>query len=241
MSLVIDIGNTRSKWAYFENGELRSHGVFNKSDALPELIGSLKESTPVIVCSVSGIGKDLSATLGKFSDLLEFKVETPLPIKLAYESPETLGLDRIANAVAAFSVFPSQNTLVVDAGTCITLDLIDDGGVYHGGSISPGLNMRFSALNNYTDALPLVELAAPEQLVGGNTQQSILSGVFNGATAELNGLIELYSQEFKGLNVVLTGGDYFWFERALKNETFADAFFTLRGLHTILEYNRNHT
>jgi len=241
MILVIDVGNTRSKWAFFEKGELNSQGSYNNNEALPENFNALDKNVEVIVSSVSGITEQLSQALGRFSKVLKFNETTPIPIKLAYESRETLGSDRVANAVAAHSTFPKRNTLVIDAGTCITFDLIDGSGVYHGGSISPGLNMRVSALNNYTEALPLVELATPKRLVGGSTEQSIISGVINGATAELNGLVELYTKEFKNLKVVLTGGDILWFEHALKNETFADAFFTLRGLQTILEYNRSHT
>jgi len=237
MDLVFDIGNTRTKWASFLNGAIVEHGIFQNDDPLPSLLSELDVNPNVLVCSVSDGTVASLAIRNKFETVLEFDPNTPIPVRSEYESRATLGLDRLANAVAAYMEFPGYDALIIDAGTCITIDLISSTGVFRGGTIAPGLQMRLLALNNYTDALPLVQLAKAEHRIGRTTEQSILSGVVNGTIAELNGWIAHYHEEFPRLKVIVTGGDLGWFEHELKSKTFADAFFTLRGLHAILQHN----
>lgn len=237
IELVFDIGNTRTKWASFVNGALTEHGKFPNEDPLPLLIREMDPTTNVLICSVSKKTKRAIWILEKFEKVLEFNSETPTPVRSEYKTPTTLGMDRSANAVAAKIIYPEQNILIIDVGTCITVDLVSSDGVHKGGTIAPGLQMRLMALNNYTDALPLVQLAEAKKYLGQTTDQSILSGVLNGAIAEMNGCIEHIQKEYPHLKVVVTGGDMKWFEHVLKSETFADAFFTLKGLHAILQYN----
>ena len=239
MELVIDRGNTRTKWAIFDTGVISSSGSFLNDEGVPARFEQLDEAVPTIICSVSDIRSSLSRWLDARDNVRYFDRDSIMPITSLYETPETLGLDRMANVVAASNLFPGKNALVIDAGTCITLDLIDANGVYQGGVISPGLGMRAKALNNYTEALPLVELSEPKHLVGRNTEQSMMSGIMNGTVAEVAGLVHRFEQEFLGLKIIVTGGDMKWFEHVLKSETFADAFFTLKGLHAILQHDRN--
>lgn len=239
--LVLDIGNTRSKWAVLDSlhGTPVEHGLFSNSGPFDKNFLDNIAGAQMVYCSVAAMPEFISQALSSAGSVLELKHDSPIPIEINYATPHTIGLDRVANAVAASKLFPEKNVLVIDAGTCITFDLIDSKAVYQGGSIAPGLTMRAKALNNYTDALPLVSLVKPEQLVGKSTEKSILSGVVNGAIAEIAGIVARYEPEYKCLQVVLTGGDLKWFEHDLKNETFADAFFTLRGLYAIHEFNRN--
>ena len=237
MELVIDIGNTRIKWALFSENELKSHGTIDKNDALPKQFQEPLISG-VLISKVSIVPASIERWAYVRDDVLWLSSGTELPFSSIYRTPETLGLDRLANAAAAISLGSGPTSIVIDTGTCITMDLVHHG-VYSGGVITPGLNMRARALNNYTDGLPLVNLSEPEQLEGLDTTQSILSGVINGAIAEMNGMIESFKLHYGDLEIFLTGGDMQWFEHVLKSETFADAFFTLRGLNAILQHNRS--
>lgn len=237
MDLVFDIGNTRTKWASFINGAMVEHGIFQNDHPLPSSLIELDANSNVLVCSVSNDTVASLAIRNKFQTILEFDTKTPIPVRSEYKSQATLGLDRLANAVAAHREFSGHDALIIDAGTCITIDLISSTGVFMGGTIAPGLQMRLLALNNYTDGLPLVQLAEAEHHTGRTTEQSILSGVINGSIAELNGWIAHYQEGYPRLKVIVTGGDLVWFEHVLKSKTFADAFFTLRGLHAILQHN----
>jgi len=160
------------------------------------------------------------------------------PFKNSYATPDTLGADRIAVVVAAFYEYPRKNVLVIDAGTCITYDIINDYGEYLGGAISPGLQMRYKAMHNQTDALPLLRPNEILDFVGNTTESSMHSGVINGTVQEVDGVIEQYKQRFKDLTVILTGGDAHFFAKRLKNSIFANSKFLLEGLNYLLEYNK---
>ena len=166
--------------------------------------------------------------------------ETTLPIGNSYKTPTTLGNDRLANAVGAFQAFPNQNTLIIDLGTCLKMDLIDEFNNYLGGSISPGLRMRFEALHTLTDNLPLIEDVEINQLIGNDTTSSIQVGAYKGMIAEISSMISQYEIKYVNLNIILTGGDLSSFldvDLSQKNSIFADEFHTLKGLNTILNYN----
>jgi type III pantothenate kinase len=160
----------------------------------------------------------------------------PLPITIQYDTPHTLGVDRIAGACGAKQLFPDVHTLVIDAGTCVTYDFTDSQGIYYGGGISPGLRMRFEALHTFTAKLPLVE-PGQAPLIGTNTETSIQSGVVNGMLAEMDGIIRQYQEKYPLLQVILCGGDGSFFENRLKASIFASPDLVLIGLNSVLIHN----
>lgn len=168
---------------------------------------------------------------------MELTPATPLPIINLYRSPETLGSDRIANACGAATLFPAQNVLVVDAGTCLKFDVVTAQGEYPGGSISPGLKMRFEALHRGTGRLPLLRPAESAPLTGYDTVTSMQAGILNGMCAEMEGIIADYRQRYPGIKVLLTGGDAPFFLNHLKTSIFAAPSITLQGLNAILLHN----
>lgn len=161
----------------------------------------------------------------------------PVPITVVYDTPETLGKDRLAAAVGANYLQPGKNLLIIDAGTAITYEVVEASGRYVGGNISPGMTTRFKALHAYTERLPLVVEQEEVSLLGSNTIGAIQSGVVNGIVYEMQGYIRELSIKYSELLVFLTGGHSFYFERRLKNCIFANVNLVLIGLHRILEYN----
>jgi len=240
MSLMIDIGNTRTKYAYFVNGRIQEKGSCRFEDT-PKIVrnysGKVKN---MMLSSVKPIPDVvLSESMRHNPDLVVFSSEMKMPYKILYETPNTLGTDRLALVAGAVLDFPKKPVLIIDAGTCITFDFIDGKTRYHGGSISPGLQMRLRALSNQTGALPLVELSEPKELIGGSTKESILSGVVNGAIKELDGTIDDYQKRYSDIIVVLTGGDARFFDKKLKNSIFADEDVLLKGMYFILKQYAN--
>lgn len=230
MNLVFDIGNTRVKSGLFDGKNLLNHDVF------PFEIGDITRKIklhegPILISSVIELNEDLMSQTEK--NIIFLSENTALPIKNGYKTPETLGKDRLANAVAINATAHSEKALSIDCGTCLKFDLVVKG-EYLGGSISPGLRMRFNSLHTFTDKLPLIE---PEQFVrlnGKDTKESILSGCYRGMLAEIKHTINDYETEFGELEIFLTGGDHLFFANHLKNRIFADPFLTLRGLNEIL-------
>ena len=237
--LTIDIGNTLQKAAVFaEDGNSLYHiekECLSKNDLAP-----LIEQYAIRHSIVSNVGEEaheLVSFLAKSTDLLVFSHNTPLPIRLRYETPETLGLDRIANAVAANALFPNENVLSIQAGTCLVLDFVTKDGDYLGGSIAPGLEMRFSALHHYTKRLPLVGKEGDRPLVGASTETSIRSGVLNGLCHEIDGTVGRYREQYGNLRIVLTGGNKNDLENSIKSTIFAAPNLVLYGLYKILIFN----
>lgn len=239
MKLIIDIGNTRIKTAVFEKKELKHSFIFDSTDQLLSADLIKKYSiTKSIVCSVVNDIEPFVEQLKKQTSVLLFSSETPTPLKNLYRSAQTLGSDRLAAAVGGNALFPGQNVLVVDAGTCIKYNFINSNNEYIGGGISPGLKMRFKALHTFTSRLPLLEADENfDTLVGTNSNDSILSGVEIGSIAEIEGVVERYELQYKGIKLLLTGGDANFFEKRLKKSIFADQNLILKGLNEILEYN----
>ncbi len=238
MNLTIDIGNTQMKAGLFDNDDLAEIYVYDDLEKFD--IAEIQEKyapTHTIVSSVVEKKDSLKSIFENVPSLIVLTEETELPIKNLYETPDTLGNDRIAAVVGAHVLCPGVNTLVIDAGTCITFDLINKQGEYLGGNISPGINMRFSALHTFTSRLPLISIKEKFDLIGRSTDDSIVSGVLKGIVAELKGMIENYKQDFQSLQVVITGGDTIFFETQLKNEIFAVPNLVLIGLNKILSYN----
>ena len=174
---------------------------------------------------------------GDFTQFIELDHLTPLPIANLYETPETLGKDRIAVAVGANELFPNQNVLVIDAGTAITYDFVSAENQYLGGNISPGLQMRFKALNQFTDKLPLVDSSAYFSEIGKNTKEAIRGGVQNGILFEIEKTIEIFAEKYEDLQVILTGGDSAFLSQMLNADVLVHLNLTLIGLNRILEFN----
>ena len=211
-----------------------------------QLLAAVRRLQPhhAIVSSVAGPTAEWADVLRQEmrGTVLEFSpATTPLPLHNTYATPKTLGADRLAAAVGAAWLRPSHDTLIVDAGTAIKCDLVEGGHTFRGGSIAPGLSMRFRALHAFTGRLPLVEI--PEDattivpLTGDDTLSAIRSGVLNGAVAEVNGFIASYQQRYPALGVVLAGGDAPFFQPRLKGRIFGIPELVLIGLHRILAYN----
>jgi len=237
MNLVIDIGNTRTKCALFEGDTLKQDFVIGKEAGLPADLNA-GSFTRVIAGTVLNELPFFVEKLKEDHQVMVFTSATPVPLKNIYKSAATLGSDRLAAAVGANYLFPGIATLAIDAGTCIKYNFTSAEGEYTGGAISPGLQMRFKALNTFTARLPLLESDDDfEALVGNDTRGSILSGVQGGAVAEMDGIIDRYRQLYPGIKVLLTGGDNAFFAKRLKNSIFADPFLVLRGLNLILNHN----
>jgi type III pantothenate kinase len=239
LKLIIDFGNTLQKLAVFEGKNLVLKEIFQ--DLKPDqLIHFIEKNGPffgIILSSVSNHPLELEKILTRSGKFILLDARTPVPIKNLYQTPESLGKDRIAAVSGAWSLFPGHNILAIDAGTCITYDFLTKNGEYLGGGISPGIRMRFQAMHTFTGKLPLIEPDDFDDLIGRSTRESLLSGVYNGATAEIRELIRLYQQKFNELLVIITGGDHQLLYNKLKISIFAAPDLVLFGLNEIFDYN----
>lgn len=236
--LVIDQGNTLTKAAMYIDDEIHWLNTFRVFDQkVANNIGFESEDvTGGIISSVSTDPKYISSLLPDV-DWLILDHNTPVPVRNLYYTPETLGKDRLAGVVAASIRYPQQDVLVIDAGTAITYDLITKDQDYFGGSISPGLSIRFKGLHTFTERLPLYEAAIFKELTGRDTYESIMSGVMTGTLLEMEGFISEYQKKYPGLITVLTGGDAIYFDKMLKSNIFALPNLVIDGLKLILQYN----
>lgn len=234
MNLAIDFGNTRTKAGIFNQNDLieviEEFDVTNTSNFLM--------SRNIEKVAVSSVTRSTVA-LNDISDvqIFELNEDSYLPFYNAYQTPKTLGKDRIAGVAAAQGMFPGTNCLIIDIGTCITFDFLDGEGVYHGGAISPGVDIRFKSLNTFTANLPLVEPEDFIPLIGQSTKSCIQSGVINGVIAEINEIIRMYQLKYTDLQIILCGGWANYFENKVKGHIFAAPELVLRGLNRILLYN----
>ncbi len=239
MDLVIDVGNTFQKVAIFTGkGDLFFDTLFSELqvDDIAKLL-EIHTIENTIFSSVTHDYPEIIALLQTKTNYLHFTHTAKLPITIDYDSPHTLGLDRIANAVAAHKLFPKENVLSIQTGSCLVFDFIDRHAHFHGGAISPGLSMRFNALHHFTRRLPLPEKNEIPPLIGKSTQHSIQSGVINGIIHEINETIRQYLQYYPDLQVILSGGDSDYLQKSIKNAIFAGSKFVLKGLHEILKFN----
>ena len=241
-SLVIDIGNTFTKIAVFRQYELIHTAHYkNPETEIPDNLLSTYNVNRAIISSVKKHQEEWEAVLKKKVPLVYFNAAMTTGIINHYKTPATLGLDRLAGVIGANSLYPGKNNLVIDGGTCIKYDYVDAGANYYGGSISPGLTMRYKALNYYTDALPVVtEDINFDSAYGNDTQSAIISGVQNGIKHELTGFIETYRHNKQELNIILTGGDSIFFDTLLKNSIFApciknEPYLVLKGLNAAIQ------
>ncbi|WP_299322428.1 type III pantothenate kinase [uncultured Maribacter sp.] len=242
MNLIIDAGNTNVKLAIFKKSEI-IHLETVVVDLFVEAVKKIFKEFPgiqsSIVSSVGSLSKEQMKVVAVFCDLHELSNASKVPFKNSYASPQTLGVDRLALATAAYYFNPHQNNLVIDAGSCVTYDMINDFDEYLGGAISPGVQMRYNAMHHQTAKLPLLEKKELLDYIGNTTENCLHSGVVNGITLEIDGVIDLYRGRFENLTVILTGGDTLFLSKRLKNTIFADSKFLLKGLNYLLEYNKH--
>lgn len=241
-NLVVDIGNTNSKWAVFKDSELQELKNIpgTGSDVLIELLGkyAITHST---LSSVNYNDKGVVELLKMHTQYVHFNVSVSTGIINRYETPETLGLDRWAKIVAVHRLYRDTNCLIIDAGTCNTYDLLTADGIYNGGSISPGITMRFKALHNYTGKLPLVDWLEKDGIPeGNNTQNAIKNGVLQGILNEVKGYIADNNTQYSALKILLTGGNADFLSSRLKNSIFApqiisDPSLVFKGLNEVIK------
>lgn len=234
INLIIDIGNTRTKFALFNEQTLlfKTAGDLNTFNDLLEQ----HEIEKAIVSSVSKDQNIVEQLISKEISFISLSHQTPIPVDNQYETPETLGDDRLANVIGNQFLFPKSNVLAVDIGTCIKYDLVTSAGTYFGGGISPGVNMRFTALNQQTHQLPQVEVEDINYLIGTSSKKAIRSGVINGCVAEIDGIVQKYHGLYDNLTVILTGGGAEYFQKMLTCDFIYEPNLTLIGLNEILRY-----
>lgn len=241
MNLIVDQGNTATKLAIFDSEKkITSKVIFLKKDQklTEDWIAEKIESVNAII--VSSVTNNVLRI--NHPNLIVFNDKTPIPIINKYKTPETLGKDRLANAIAIWALNPHKPSMAIDMGTCIKYDLVSEKGEYLGGNISPGMNMRYESLHAFTDQLPRIEPADFEYNFGDNTETSILNGVQHAINHEINGFIQRYTEQFGQLTIFMTGGDVKYFDKGFKSSIFAfpnqiGEDLTLYGLNEILNYN----
>jgi type III pantothenate kinase len=241
MLLAIDVGNTRIKAAVFEDNTLLDGYIFEKKEIV-ENVAFILEQQPEIkaiaVASVGNIDKKVFLAFEKKASIHFISNESLFPFNNLYSTPKTLGVDRLVLATGAVLQFPNQNRLVIDSGTCITYDFVDENNQYLGGAISPGIRLRYESLHQFTAKLPLLKKAYPEFVIGNSTEESIHSGVVNGVTLEIDGFINQYKAQYAKFIIILTGGDAEFLAKRLKNTIFANSNFLLESLNQTFQYNQ---
>lgn len=237
-SLCFDFGNTRLKCGVFEDDRLVDV-VTLPGDEGSHIIDLLKKYRPQksLLSSVINHNKEIEVLLANETRFHLLNHTSKIPVTTPVGKPETIGADRLGLVVAAASLFPGRNNLVVGLGTAITFNFINRNNEFLGGGISPGMEMRFRSLQVFTAKLPLIEKDWNFPLVGYDTRTNILSGVINGMVKEIDGTIDLYIEKYRNLNVLLTGGDSAYFARHLKNQIFADQNLIFKGLYVLSELN----
>ncbi len=238
MNLIIDIGNTTAKVAVYDNEVVEDYR-FEKFvvDHLKIIIRKYPLLNNAILSSTSTTDTELIEYCEKeFNTFIYLSHTTPIPIRNGYESP-SLGKDRLAIAVGANSMFPDSNVLVFDLGTAITIDFISEDNEFMGGNISPGLNMRYKAMNHYTANLPLLKKSKKYSLIGRNTNNAIIFGVQTGILFEIEKYIDVFSTKYNDLKIILTGGDADLFVNEIKSCIFVVPKLVFEGLNKILLHN----
>ena len=237
-TLCLDFGNTRLKVALFEEDRL-SETIVLREDSVQHLeeIIQLHQPNFSILSSVVEHSPEIEEVLTAETRFHKLNNNSKLPFTIPVGKPETVGADRLAIASAAVFVFPKKNNLVIGLGSCITYNFINQSHELVGGSISPGMEMRFKAMHQFTAKLPLVEADWNVPLIGYDTKTNLQSGVVLGMSKEIDGIIDAYNEKYGNFNVVLTGGDIVIFEPHLKNKIFADPDLIFKGLYAISQIN----
>ncbi|KDN54803.1 type III pantothenate kinase [Flavobacterium seoulense] len=239
MIVTVDVGNTRIKAAVFEGDTLLEHFVFDKIELAENIQKILEKFQAIVHLVVSSVGDVDKKSFLVFENQLEVHFvshEDIFPFTNNYGTPKTLGIDRMVLAAGATLLYPNQNRLIIDAGTCVTYDFVDENNVYQGGAIAPGLRLRYESMHHFTAKLPLLSLQSPENFIGKSTSQSIHSGVVNGLVYEIDGFVDEYKASCKNIIIILTGGDAVFLAKRLKNTIFANSNFLLESLNQTFQY-----
>lgn len=239
VTICLDFGNTRLKCAVFESNNLKEVLILN--DDSKETIEDLLQKTRPRYSILSSVINHSSLTekmLEHHTAFHKLTHQTRLPFTIPVGKPETVGADRLALCAAAVHLFPGKNNLAIGLGTCITYNFINQKNEFLGGSIAPGLDMRFQSMHGLTAKLPLIGMEWNFPLIGYDTKTNLLSGVAWGMAKEIDGIIDAYSEKFGNFNVLLTGGNTLHFAPLLKNMIFADPHLIFKGLYAISELNR---
>ncbi len=236
MNMTIDIGNTRTKVAVFDGSTFVMEEKFEDAP-----VGHIKDMAErykpacVAYCSVAAEVHGMEELLAALPcPVLRVTGETPSPVQVCYRTPATLGADRLAAVVGAVTLQPATDLLVIDAGTCITYDLVEASGRYVGGNISPGVEMRLDALHVRTARLPRVEADGDVPELGYDTATAIRAGVVRGIGYELQGCIRHWQKRYPELRIFLTGGDRYAFSEAVRQNLLTDSHLVARGLNRLL-------
>lgn len=239
MNLILDVGNSLVKCAFFQNGEILEKYTYSTSIGTFDIDKLILKHNPqkAIWCGVADSQNMLKSHLAQKVTTVEVNYRMKLPFQNLYKTPATLGHDRIALVSGAALLYPRRAVLVVDAGSCVTFDFIDEKGQYFGGSISPGLNMRYKALGHFTDKLPTLTPELFNNFTGSNTHEAIHAGVYQGFLYEIQARINQYVTENEFLTIILTGGDLDYLRIETKNRIFANPNFLLESLNVLLDYN----
>lgn len=237
-TLCVDLGNTRMKAALFEDGHLLQSQVL-EGDGEASIVDLLDRYQPEksILSSVIHHSKAIEEVLANSTSFHLLSHASVLSFTVPVGKPEEMGADRIALASAAIHLFPGKNNLVIGLGSCITYNFINAFNQFLGGSISPGMDMRFRSMHEYTALLPLVQKEWNFPLIGYDTKTNLLSGVIMGMAKEIEGIVGEYEEKYSNFNVLLTGGDCTYFARLLKKQIFADPDLLYKGLYAISETN----
>ena len=240
-TICFDFGNTRLKAAVFI-GDTFSEEVGLENDSIETITALIEKYQPqkTILSSVIDHNVAIEALLAERTMFHKLSAATKINFTTPVGKPETIGADRLALCAAAVHYFPGKHNLIIALGSCITYNFINQYHQFLGGGISPGMDMRFKSMNDYTAKLPLISASWNFPLVGYDTKTNMLSGVIFGMASEINGFIERYEEKYSNFNVVLTGGNSAYFASQLKKEIFADHNFLFKGLYALSELNNCH-
>lgn len=240
MQLALDIGNSRHKLGLFDAKNIMVEQAIWTDWTLAQLLdwATARSVHGVMLSTVAALDPELTDALRRHFVLEELTADTPLPFRNEYQTPQTLGKDRLAGVAGAQALFPGENCLVVDAGTCIKYDLLTAAGVYPGGNIAPGAAMRLKAMHHFTARLPEAPQEMPDDPVGNSTMTALQNGGLLGAALEIAGFVRLFRGQVEGpLRVILTGGDADFFRPHLNVRPLTVApHLTLTGLNQILTF-----
>jgi type III pantothenate kinase len=227
--LVVDIGNTRIKAGIVFEDKLIDVFYFNSTQDFKDFIERKNEEFLLEVISSVRSQTETNDILSFCSNPIRFDSSKINTITNEYNTPNTIGSDRVANIIAAINL-SNSNSLIIDIGTCIKFDFVTKEKIYLGGSISPGIQLRYKSLNQFTGALPLLSETSKTRMIGQSTSECIHSGVINGIQGEINYFLDNYSSDYQDLTVFVTGGDAHCFDFQTKNNIFVEKNLTLLGL-----------
>jgi len=240
LNLIIDIGNSFAKLLLYKGDKVVKQVKWDKW-GVRKFSAFYNKNQPDAVCmsSTQLVADNIKTFFKKKCFFIFLDEKTSIPIKNKYKTPKTLGKDRLAAVIGAYYLHPKKSCLVIDAGTCITYDLLTKKGEYLGGNISPGIDLRLRAMHQFTAKLPLVKRKKLKKNYGIDTESALLVGGQLGTIYEMQGFIDDYKDKYGPLNVILTGGAANYFAKKLKTKIFVNPTLVPYGLNQILKYNVN--